>query len=120
MPIPRFTSMPERNSTATRRAMIVWLSMVSALGYEIIDEWRRGYDVIGGDEADGNDVLGGYDHRVGRHRHHGIEVARGQRVSQIAEIVGQEGVDQREVRVQRGLDQIGFAVDLKPRLAVLD
>src|SRR6516164_10743069 len=102
MPIPRLTSMPERNSVATRLAMIVWLSMVSALGYEIVDEWGRRDDVIGSDQSHGNDILGRDNHSVGRHRHHGIEVARGERVGEVAEIVGKEGVDQREVRVQRG------------------
>src|SRR5579862_3759787 len=103
MPIPRLTSMPERNSAATRRAMIVWLSMVSALGYEVVDKRGRRVDMIGRNQPHGNDVLGRHDHGVGGHCHDGIEVSRGQRVGEIAEIVGQESMDQCEVRVQRGL-----------------
>src|SRR3974390_2849335 len=108
--MPRLTSMPERNSAATRRAMIVWLSMVSALGYEIVDKrgWRD--DVVWGDQSHGNDIFSRDDHCIGGHCHDGIEVPCGQRIGQVAEIVGQKGMDQREVRVQCGLDQIGFAL----------
>ena len=72
---------------------------------EIIDERRRGHDVVGRDDADRHDVLRRDDDGIGRHRHDRIEIARGQRVGEIAEIVGQKGVDQREFGAQRGLEQ---------------
>jgi len=84
--------------------MIVWLSIASALGYEIVDKRRWRVNMIRRDQADGNDILGRDDHGVSGHRHHRVEVARGQHVGEVTEIIGKESVDQREIRMQRCLD----------------
>ena len=68
----------------------------------------------------GNDVLGGRDHRVARHRYDRVVVARCQRVGEVAEVVGEKRVHQREVGAQRDLDEIGPAVHLDRLLAFLD
>ena len=60
------------------------------------------------------------DDGVGGHRHDRIEIARGQRIGEVAEIVGEEGMHQREIGAQRGLEQVRLAVDLDPLLAFLD
>src|SRR5882724_923286 len=105
MPIPRLTRFPARSSSATRFAMMVCGSMVSPVGNHVIDKRCRRHDVIRCDYPDWNDMLGGDDDSVSRHRHHRIEVSRGQGVREIAEIVGEEGMYQRELRAQRGLEQ---------------
>src|SRR4029079_18540272 len=97
MPMPRLTSMPSRSSSAMRLAMTVCASMASALGDEVVDERGRRDDMVRRDQADGNDVVGGDDHGIGGHGDHRIEVATGQRVGEIAQVVGHEGMDQREV-----------------------
>ena len=56
------------------------------------------------------------DDGVGRHRHDRVEVACRQRIGEVAEIVGQEGMHQREMGAQRGLEQVSLAVDLDLRL----
>ena len=94
--------------------------MVHPFDDEIIDErcWR--YDMVGRDDADRNDVLGCDNDRIGRHRHHGIEVASGQRIGEIAKVVGQKCVDQRKIRAKRRLEQEVLAVNLDLALAFLD
>ena len=72
------------------------------------------------DDADRHDVLRGDDDGVGRHRHDRIEVAGRQRVLKIAEIVGQERVNQREVGMQRRLQQIGLSGHFDLLLALFD
>ena len=60
------------------------------------------------------------DDGLGRHRDHRIEIARGQRVAQIAEIIGEECLHQREVGAERDFEQIALAVHLDALLAGLD
>jgi len=76
--------------------------------------------MVGPDDADGHDVLRRHDHGIGRHRHNRIEVARSQRVGEVAEIVGEKGVHQGELRPQCGLEQVRLAVDLDLALALRD
>ena len=64
---------------------------------EVIDERRGRHHVIGRDHPDRDDVLCVDDDGGCRHRDHRVEVARGERVREIADIVGEEGLDQREV-----------------------
>ena len=73
--------------------------------------------MIGRDDADRNDVLRSHDHGVGRHRHHRVEVAGGQHIGEIAEVIGQKGVNKRELSAERGLQQVRLAVDLDLALA---
>src|SRR5689334_23602702 len=89
MPMPRLTRLPSCSSCAMRRAMTLCGSM-SSLRDEVIHDRRRGHHLIGGDGPHGHDMLRIDDDGVGRHRDHGIEVARGEYVGEIAEIVGQE------------------------------
>ena len=58
-----------------------------------------------------------HDHGVGRHRHDGIEVARGQRVGEVAEVICQKCVNQGELRPQRGFEQKRLSVYLDLALA---
>jgi len=53
--------------------------------------------MVGRDEADGHDVVGGRDHGVRCHRDDRIEIARGERVGEVARIVGEKGVNERKV-----------------------
>ena len=57
--------------------------------------------MVGRDHADRDDIVRAGDDGVGGHRDHRVEVAGGQRVAQIAEIVGKECLHQREVGAQR-------------------
>ena len=57
---------------------------------------------------------------IGRHRHHGIEIARRQGVGEIAEVIRQKCVHQREIGAQRSLEQVRLAVNLDLLLAFLD
>ena len=90
-------SIPECSSRATRRAIMVCASMISPVRNEIIDQRPRRYDVIRRDDADRHNVLRGDDDGIGSHGHHRIEIARGERVLKIAQIVGEKRMDQREV-----------------------
>ena len=66
----------------------------SALCDEVIDDRRRRHHVVGSDHADRHDVVRVDDDGLGGHRDHRVEVARGQRVGEVAEIIGEERVDQ--------------------------
>src|SRR5262249_7660224 len=91
MPMPRFTSMPGEISLVIRRAMIVCGSMsISCVGDEVIDDRCRRYHMIRRHHADRNDVVGTDDDGLGGHRDHWIEIAGGERIAQIAQIVGDE------------------------------
>ena len=67
--------------------------------------------MIGRDDADRNDMLGTGNDRLGGHRNHGIEIAGGQGIAQIAEIVGDEGLDQRkrDAELESLLDELKIA-----------
>ena len=54
---------------------------------EIIDQGAWCDDMVGRDDANRNDVFRGNDDSIGRHRHHGIKVARRQGVGEIAEVI---------------------------------
>src|ERR1700756_3534825 len=120
MPIPRLTRSPLLSSLATRRAMMVCASMESPVRNEVVHEGCRRHDMVGRDDANGHDMLRCYDHGVGGHCHDRIEVARGQCVAEIAEVIGEEGVNQRELRTQCGLEQERLAVDVDLALAFGD
>src|SRR5690348_491396 len=98
MPMPRLTSIPGRNSRAMRFAIMVCASIVvSRVCDEIINYRRRRYHVVGRDETDRHYVLGGRNRGLAGHRDHRIEISARQRIRNVAEIVGQEARDQREV-----------------------
>ncbi len=69
---------------------------------------------------DRNDVLRRDDDSIGRHRHDGIEIARRQGVGEIAKVIRQKSVDQREVRAKRRFEQEVLAVDVDLTLALFD
>src|SRR5438045_1049930 len=121
MPMPRLTSMPSRNSCAIRLAMMVDASIgVPSVRDEVIDQRRRRHDVIGRDHTGGHDVLGVHDHGVRGHGDHWVEVARGERVLEIAEIVSSERADECEVRAQRSFHEVRLAVEYDGGFALLD
>jgi hypothetical protein len=47
-------------------------------------------------------------------------IAISQRVRQVAEIIGQERMDESEIGTQRSLDEVRLSVDLDALLALLD
>ena len=80
-----------------RFAITLCPSIGSPMGDQIINGRRRCHHVIGRDDAYWYNMLGGDNDRVRCHGHHGIEVASGQSVGQVAEIVGQKRMDQCKV-----------------------
>src|SRR5271167_3369729 len=121
MPIPRLTSMPGASSRAIRRAMTVCASIGSSKVLdEIVDDWRRRYDVIRREYPDRNDMVGAGNHRIGGHRDHRIEIAGGQRVAQIAGVIGEKVLHESEIRTQRDFEQIVLAGHLDALLPGLD
>src|SRR5512140_2101300 len=105
MPMPRLTRLPLFNSWATRRAMMICGSMISSVRNEVVDERCRRDDVIGCGDADRHDMLRRHDHGIRRHGHDRIEIACGERVGEVAEVIGEEGVDQRKLRANGGFEQ---------------
>src|ERR1700731_649039 len=103
MPMPRFTSIPERSSHAMRLAMTVCASITSPIGNEKVDERGRGHNVIGRDYTHRHDMVRGHDDSVRRHGDERIEIACSKRVGQIAYIVGEKRMNQREIGAQSGL-----------------
>src|SRR4051812_3627772 len=117
IPMPRLTSMPGLSSRAILRAMMSCGAMrASRIGDEVIDQRRRRPDVIRGDQPDRNDIFGARDHGAGRERDNRIEVARRERIAQVAEIVREERLYEGEVGTQRELEQIALAVQVDPLL----
>jgi hypothetical protein len=64
-------------------------------------------------------IRGGNDRAAG-HRNHRIEIAGGQGIGEIAHVIGEECMDEREVRLQCGLEQIALSVDINLALPLLD
>ena len=75
---------------------------------------------VGRDDADRHDVLRLGDDDVARERDDRIEIVRGQRIFEVAVIVGLLAADQGEIAADRRLQQVGLAVDLDDLLALLD
>jgi hypothetical protein len=76
--------------------------------------------MVGGHDADRDDIVRTDNDGVGRHRDHRIEIARRQRVAQVPQVIGQECLHQRKVGAQGGFEQIALAVEVDPPLAGLD
>jgi hypothetical protein len=72
------------------------------------------------DHAHGDDIVGAGDHGRRRHRNDRIEVASSQRVAEIAEIVGQEGLNEGKVGPQRHFEQITLSIDFYHLLTGFD
>src|SRR4029453_16125720 len=92
----------------------------SALHNEIVDQGSGRDDVVGRDNADWYDIVGRDEDRVSRHGHQRVEVPSREGVGEIAKVVAEERVHEREVGPQRGLKQIRSAVDLDRAFAVLN
>src|SRR3974390_2928625 len=120
IPMPRFTSIPLRNSWAIRFAMTVWASISSPVCNEIINQRSWGKDVVGRDKSDGNDMLGCDNGGARRHGDDRIEITCGQGIGAVAKIVGKKCANQGEICVQRRLDQISLTVRFDPLFAFLD
>src|SRR4026209_1021699 len=105
--MPRLTSIPEESSLAMRRAMMVWGSMRSShIGNEVVDQWRRSHHMIGRHHTDWHDIISANDNGATRHRDHWIELARGQRIAQVSEIVGEERLNKREISMKCGFNEV--------------
>src|SRR5207237_3833400 len=74
--------------------------------------------MVGRNDAHGHDVFRRYDHGVCRHGHDRVEIACGQHVGEIAEVIGQKGVNQGKLRPQRSFEQKLLSVDLYLALAL--
>src|SRR6516225_458611 len=103
-----------------RFAMIVCASMVSRICDKVIYERSRCDNVIGGDYADRDNMLCRDDHGVAGHRDYRIEVTRGKSIRQVTRIVGQKGVNQREISTQRRLQEIALSVDVNAALVLFN
>ena len=73
--------------------MIDWHPFSLSVRDEIIDKWRRRYDMIWRDETYGNDVLSCDDRGLAGHGNDRIKIACCQRVGKIAKIVGKKCAD---------------------------
>src|SRR3974377_1127857 len=93
IPMPRFTSIPLRNSRAIRFAMTVWASISSPVCNEIINQRSWCNDVVGRDKSDGYDMLGRDNCGTRGHGDDRIEISCGQGIGEIAEIVGKKCAD---------------------------
>jgi hypothetical protein len=71
------------------------------------------------DHADGNDVVRVGDHRPAGHGDHWIKITCCQRIGEVAQIVGEEGVYQGKVGGERRLDKEGLAIQLDLSFALL-
>src|SRR5262245_42697559 len=87
---------------------------------EVVDQWRRGYHMIGRHHADWYDIVGANDNGATRHRDHWIEIARSQRIAQVSEIVGEERLDECEISMKSGFNEVASSIDLHCFLAILD
>src|SRR4051794_16584486 len=121
MPMPRFTSIPALNSRAIRLAMTVCGVMSSSrVANQEVDQGSGGDDLIGRNHANGYDVIGARHDRCTGHRHDGIEVARGQPIGEVAEVVGEERVNQREVSTKRDFNKKNPAIYVDLLLALFN
>src|SRR3954451_11148140 len=121
MPMPRFTSMPALSSWAILRAMITCGVMAcSRVSDQVVDDGGRCDDMVRRDDSDRDDVVGCRDYGVRRHRHHWIEIPRGQRVSEIAEVVSEKRMHQREVCANREFYQVSATICLDSLLVSLN
>src|SRR5579871_5388301 len=120
MPMPRFTSIPFLSSRAIRRAIIVAASMASSIRDQVVNQRCRGQHMIRCNEPDWNDMVGRSDGALGGHGDDWIEVSRSQDIGQIAEIIGEKGIYQREVGPQCRLDQVVLAIQFDLPLALLN
>src|SRR5215203_6532959 len=105
IPMPRLTSIPSRSSRAIRLAMTVCASILS-LRDEVVDNRRGGHNVVRRYDADGDHVFRLNEDRVCGHRHHRIEIAGGEGVAEVAEVVGDKRMHEREVGAQSRLQQV--------------
>src|SRR5688572_9825927 len=119
-PMPRLTRSPTLSSRATRLAIRVFSSMAPLLRDQIIDKHRRCHDGIRRDHPDGHDVLGLGQDDTGGHGHQRIEVPCGQRIGQIADVVGLLGVEESEVGLDRFLEKERAPINLKGLLTLFD
>src|SRR5947208_3396994 len=70
--------------------------------------------------SDRYDVVGAGNDGFSCHRHQWIEVTSGERVAQIAHVVGEKRVYQRKVGTDGHLEQVALAIDIDALLAGLD
>ena len=106
MPMPRFTSMPSRSSRAMRLAIRFCASISSFLRNDVIDQRSGSYDMVRRNDADRHDMVRIDNDRIGGCRHQRVEVARRQRVGQVAEVIANQRVNERIVRADRRLQQV--------------
>ena len=87
---------------------------------DVVDEDGRGLDVLRGDGAGGDNLLGFDDDCVGGGGHHGAEVLAGAFVDEVAVLVADVGADDGDVGTDGFLEEVLLAVDGDFLFAVLD
>jgi hypothetical protein len=94
--------------------------MASRSSNQVIDERRRGHNVIWGKNSDWHDLLSFGNYYVCGHSHQRIEVARGHCVGQIADMISAARIDQGKLGAQGPLEQKNPSIDFQCALALLD
>src|SRR6266436_1327958 len=82
-----------------------------------VDKDAGGVDLVGRELAEFDELLDFGDYVVGGGGHHGIEVARGLAIGQIAPAVALPGFDEGEIATQGALENIVAAVEFAGFLA---
>src|SRR5262249_268109 len=110
IPMPRLTSIPDFSSSAIRLAMIDCASIASSICDKIVNERCRGNYVVWRNKADGDNVFGCHDSCIRGHRDDRVEIAGCQSVREISKIVRKKSIDEREVGVQCGFEEIALPI----------
>src|SRR3984893_280976 len=83
-----------------------------------VDEDAGGVDLVGRQLAELDELLDFGDYVIGGGGHHGIEVARGFAVDEIAPAIAFPGFDEGEVTAQAALENVVAAVEFARLLAL--
>src|SRR5215469_14299394 len=124
MPHPKFTYAPSGNSCAARCAICSRLNRVlSGISHpfrphdSVYKNRRRDY-ILRRNRADRHNFIHLHDCRLRRHGHNRIEIPRCQPVRQVPEFIGLFRLDQRELCMNRLLQDAALPVDLALFLAI--
>jgi hypothetical protein len=71
-------------------------------------------------DPDWDDMVRRGDHRISGHGHYGVVVACGQRIGEVAYVVGNKCVHEREIRPKRRFQQVLLALQFDLALALFD
>src|SRR6266852_2529014 len=106
-----FLFVSEHWSAFAHRSALDFFLVVGALE-DGVDEDAGGVDLVGRQLAEFDELLDFSDYVIGGRGHHGIEVARGLAIDEIAPAIAFPGFDEREVPTQPALQNVVAAVEL--------